>query len=145
MRLFTIGFTKKNAERFFTLLIDAGVKVIWDTRLNTTSQLAGFAKAEDLRFFLSKVASVAYRYVPELAPTRDMLDAYRKREMTWDTYQEQYRKLLLERNVAHLFQASELSDACLLCSEDQPTRCHRRLAAEYFQQLVPELAVTHLI
>ena len=44
MRILTIGFTRKSAERFFEMLRTAGAKRVVDVRLNNVSQLAGFAK-----------------------------------------------------------------------------------------------------
>jgi len=58
MKIFTIGFTKKSAEEFFTLLKDAGVRRVIDIRLNNTSQLAGFAKARDLEYFLKAILGI---------------------------------------------------------------------------------------
>ena len=55
MRIFTIGFTKKSAEEFFTLLENSGVKRVVDVRLNNSSQLAGFSKGRDLSYLLNKI------------------------------------------------------------------------------------------
>lgn len=51
IKIYTIGFTQTSAEQFFDRLIKAGVKKIVDARLNNRSQLAGFAKQEDLKYF----------------------------------------------------------------------------------------------
>lgn len=51
MKIFTIGFTEKKAERFFSLIKVSGAKRIVDVRLNNISQLSGFAKKDDLKFF----------------------------------------------------------------------------------------------
>jgi uncharacterized protein (DUF488 family) len=145
MRLFTIGFTQKTAERFFELVTDAGVRVVLDTRLNNRSQLAGFSKADDLRYFLDTIAQIQYRWIPELAPSADLLEQYRKKTLSWPEYEREYIALLAQRNPAMLFKASDLDDACLLCSEHQPKYCHRRLAAEYFQDAFPGLEIRHLL
>jgi uncharacterized protein (DUF488 family) len=67
MKLFTIGFTKKSAEEFFTHLQNAGVRRIVDVRLNNTSQIAGFAKARDLKYFLHAIAGIDYVHIPDFA------------------------------------------------------------------------------
>ena len=77
MKLFTIGFTRKSARRFFALLRESGAKQIVDVRLNNVSQLAGFAKKEDLAYFLHEICEIGYVHAPELAPTQEMLDEFR--------------------------------------------------------------------
>lgn len=132
--LLTIGFTKKSAERFFSLLKSANVKTVVDTRLNNTGQLAGFAKRDDLRFFLDKILGIRYLHWIESAPTEELLAAYKKRKMTWDQYESEYRALIASRQL-HLSQtAADLDSACLLCSEAKPHRCHRRVLAEYLKE-----------
>lgn len=69
MKLFTIGFTKSSAENFFSRLKNAGVKKIVDVRLNNVSQLSGFAKKNDLKYFAKSLCSAEYEHIPELAPT----------------------------------------------------------------------------
>jgi uncharacterized protein (DUF488 family) len=144
MILFTIGFTHKTAEQFFCLLQAAGVRRVLDTRLNNRSQLAGFTKANDLRFFLKSVADIGYRYAPEMAPTEEMLDRYKKRNGSWSDYENEYLQLLEQRRLYQQITQAELVDACLLCSEHEPTHCHRRLAAEYLQRHFADLEIVHL-
>lgn len=132
-KLYTIGFTKKNARQFFGLIQDSGLKKVIDTRLNNVSQLAGFTKRDDLAFFLEKVAGVGYDHALQLAPTDEILKSYKKGEISWDTYAEAYNELISERHVEDFFSPEILDGACLLCSEASPHHCHRRLAAEFFQ------------
>jgi uncharacterized protein (DUF488 family) len=134
IQLFTIGFTKKNARQFFSLLQAGGVRKILDTRLNNVSQLAGFTKRDDLSFFLQEVAGIAYEHAEQLAPTEFILKRYKKGEISWDDYAAEYQSLLRKRQVESQFTADVLDGACLLCSEATPHHCHRRLAAEFFQQ-----------
>lgn len=131
--LYTIGFTKKNARQFFGLIQGSGVRTVLDTRLNNVSQLAGFTKKDDLAFFLEKLAGVSYEHALRLAPTDDILKSYKKGEITWDAYADAYNDLINRRHVEDLFSADVLDGACLLCSEPTPHHCHRRLAAEFFQ------------
>lgn len=134
IRIFTIGFTKKNAQKFFSLLRQGGVRKVLDTRLNNVSQLAGFTKRDDLSFFLKEVAGIEYEHAKDLAPTDLMLKRYKKGEISWDSYAADYLALIQEREVQRQFRAEALDGVCLLCSEATPHHCHRRLAAEFFQQ-----------
>lgn len=134
IKLFTIGFTKKNARQFFSLLQAGGVRKVLDTRLNNISQLAGFTKRDDFSFFLEQVAGIGYEHAEQLAPTDLMLKRYKQGEISWDDYASEYQILIQKRQVEDQFTADALNGVCLLCSEATPHRCHRRLAAEFFQQ-----------
>lgn len=144
MRILTIGFTKTSAERFFTRLKSAGVKSVVDVRLRNVSQLAGFAKRDDLKFFLKALGDIAYVHRPELAPTDAMLDEYQKQGHSWDDYERRFLELLAQRRIEHSISPATLDGACLLCSEDTPHRCHRRLVAEYLQRHWPNVEIAHL-
>ena len=144
MRLFTIGFTKKTAERFFGLLRASGARRIVDVRLHNVSQLAGFAKRDDLRYFLSELCGMGYVHLPELAPTKEILDDYRKRGGDWENYEVQFLDLMCRREIAESVSRDVVEDGCLLCSEDRPDRCHRRLVAEYLNDRWGGVEITHL-
>jgi len=144
MILYTIGFTQKTAERFFSLLMNARVRTLIDTRLNNRSQLAGFSKAEDLPYFLGVIAGIKYRHMTEMAPTQDMLDRYKKLKGSWAVYEHEFMELLTKRQLATRIGPEELFDACLLCSEHTPDHCHRRLVANYFATLYPQMQIVHL-
>lgn len=144
MRLLTIGFTKKSAETFFETLRKAGAKRVVDVRLNNVSQLAGFAKRQDLDYFLEKICNIEYVHLPVLAPTQQMLDEYKKRRVTWQTYERQFLELMRERRIEETVSPEVLADGCLLCSEDKPHQCHRRLVAEYLQRHWGGIDVQHL-
>ena len=141
----TIGFTKTSAQGFFTRLTDAGVKRVIDVRLHNTSQLAGFAKAEDLGYFLKQLGGIDYVHEPLLAPTDAMLKTYRTEKTGWDSYAERFLDLLRERRIERLLSPEGLDRACLLCSEASAHHCHRRLVVDYLnEQWGGTLAVTHL-
>jgi uncharacterized protein (DUF488 family) len=144
MKLFTIGFTKKTAEKFFGLLRGSGARRVVDVRLNNVSQLAGFAKKDDLAFFLKELAGMEYVHLPELAPTQEMLDAYKKGKGDWQLYEQRFLSLMRERKIEEKLPRSLFEGACLLCSEDKPHQCHRRLIAEYLQQHWGDVEVKHL-
>lgn len=131
MNVFTIGFTNKSAFLFFKLLKDAEVKTLLDVRLNNVSQLSGFAKRDDLRFFLSELAGISYRELKDLAPTKAILSSYQKGSMDWKKYEDLYLNEISRRSVERLLEPSWFDRGCLLCSEHEPHFCHRRLAVEY--------------
>ena len=133
MKLFTIGFTKKTAEQFFTRLKTAGVRRLVDVRLNNVSQLAGFTKRDDLRYFTKTICGIDYVHLPALAPTQDILDAYKKDKGDWAVYESKFIELMRVRNIESGTPRDLLDGACLLCSEETPHHCHRRLVAEYLQ------------
>ena len=145
IQLFTIGFTKKSAEEFFGKLQTAGVARVLDVRLNNNSQLAGFAKKGDLAYFLRAIAGMDYAHLPSLAPTQEMLDEYKKAKGPWHTYEKQFLALITARKVEETLDRAPFDRGCLLCSEDTPDQCHRRIVAEYLAQKWGNVEVTHLV
>jgi uncharacterized protein (DUF488 family) len=144
MKLFTLGFTKKSAEQFFELLKKNNIQTLIDIRLNNNSQLAGFTKGLDLKYFLKELCSIEYIHIIELAPTKVLLDDYKKKKISWNGYEERFNQLLEQRNVARdlrCFFSQHLAPFCLLCSEPVPDKCHRRLVAEYIKNKIPDLGV----
>lgn len=145
MKLFTIGFTKKSAEAFFTKLKLSGAKRVVDVRLNNVSQLAGFAKRNDLEFFLREICHMDYVHVPELAPTQDILDEYKKNKGDWAVYEQKFLELMRKREIEKRVDPAVIADGCLLCSEDKPHHCHRRLVAEYLKSHWSDVEVSHIV
>jgi uncharacterized protein (DUF488 family) len=144
VRVHTIGFTKKTAEAFFTAIGESGVQRVVDVRLNNVSQLAGFSKRDDLRYFLRAIYGLDYLHLPELAPTPDLLSAYRAHSMQWPEYVQHYLELIRIRRVEETVPRDIIDRGCLLCSEDKPDRCHRRLVAEYLGDCWGDLEIVHL-
>jgi uncharacterized protein (DUF488 family) len=144
LKLFTIGFTKKSAETFFGLLREAGVRRVIDVRLNNSSQLAGFAKRDDLQFFLKAICGIDYVHMRELSPTEEILEEYRKNGGEWAAYEERFVKLISNRRIEELLTKKAAHLACLLCSEETPDRCHRRLVAEHLAKKWGNLEIVHL-
>lgn len=142
--LCTIGFTRKGAVRFFGLLAGAGVRRLIDIRARPDSQLAGFARGPDLAWFLRRLCDIDYLALPALAPGKGLLADYRAGGLDWDTYARRYLAELKPDAVDQALAGVELDGACLLCAEDSPAQCHRRLAAEWLQQRHPQLRVVHL-
>ena len=145
MRVFTIGFTKKSARRFFELLRKSGAKRVVDVRLNNVSQLAGFAKKDDLAYFLREICGMDYVHRPDLAPTQEILDEYKKQRGDWATYETRFLALMRQRRIEETVSRDVIADCCLLCSEDKPDFCHRRLVAEYLKQHWADVDIAHLV
>jgi uncharacterized protein (DUF488 family) len=144
VKVFTIGFTKKPARRFFDLLRGSGARRVVDVRLNNVSQLAGFAKKDDLEFFLREVCGMDYSHLPELAPTQEMLDDYKKKRGEWATYEARFLALMQERRIEETVPKEVIAEGCLLCSENKPHHCHRRLVAEYLARHWGDVEIVHL-
>lgn len=142
---FTIGFTKKSAEAFFTKLREAGVKRLIDVRLNNVSQLAGFAKRDDLAYFLRAIGGIEYLHVPELAPTKEILDAYRKEGRDWEVYADAFLNLMEQRDISRSVGRDIIDGGCLLCSEHLPDHCHRRLVVEYLDERWDGVSARHIV
>lgn len=144
--LYTIGFTKKNAQKFFTLLKNAGVKRLVDIRINNSSQLAGFAKGNDLEFFVRELCGATYTHNVDLAPTKELLKDYQDKIIDWDGYTKVFNSMLKNRHIAERYAVENFDNACFLCTEDTPEQCHRRLVAEYFKIQNPDkdIRIIHL-
>lgn len=143
--IYTIGFTRKSAEEFFALLRSAGVETLVDIRLHNRSQLAGFAKRDDLAWFARELAGIEYVHVPELAPTPELFEAFKRRVGSWEAFEQGFRQLMEERGAVERFDRGLLRRSpCFLCSEAAPDRCHRRLVAEALAAGEPGLQVMHL-
>jgi uncharacterized protein (DUF488 family) len=145
MEIYSIGFTKKSAGEFFGTLKANGIERLLDVRLNNTSQLAGFAKQSDLPFFLREICGIAYQHEPLLAPTQEILDAYKKSKTGWDTYTKSYLGLIRSRKVESVLSKGSFERrTVLLCSEATAEHCHRRLALEYLQRYWKDVVIHHL-
>ena len=145
VEVFSIGFTKVTAEKFFETLIKAGVKKLVDVRLANVSQLAGFAKKKDLEYFLRVIGKITYVHKPEFAPTKEMLDEYRGKTKNWVKYEDEHIHLIESRRIETLISLDDLDHACMLCSEYSPLHCHRRLVLEYLKGKFGNIEVNHLV
>ena len=146
MNLYTIGFTQKSAETFFETIKNNNITLLLDIRLNNSSQLAGFAKGRDLDYFLNKICKCNYEYGELYAPTKDLLDEYKKKKISWQEYENEYRRIMINRGAVEDFINKYLhkSHICLLCSEATAHYCHRRIFSELLQEKIPNLKVIHL-
>lgn len=145
MKLYTIGFTKKTARHFFESLNMGGVKRLVDIRLNNVSQLAAFTKKDDLEYFARAICGISYHHLPQLAPTQDILDAFKKCKGAWSDYEVKFQNLMEERRAIEKLEHSFFEEpCCLLCSEATPEHCHRRLVAEGIKKRWPDVEIVHL-
>ena len=145
MKIFTIGFTKKSAQTFFEKLKSAGVRRLLDVRLNNVSQLAGFTKKDDLRYFTKAICNIEYVHLPVLAPTAEILDPYKKQKNgDWPLYERQFLDLMKERHIEEKLSPEVLDGGCFLCSEEKPHHCHRRLVAEYLKEKWGSVEIEHI-
>jgi uncharacterized protein (DUF488 family) len=145
VQIFTIGFTQTTAEHFFGRLADAGVERLVDVRLRNDSQLAGFAKARDLPWFLAELVGAEYVHEPLLAPTAELMDSFKKEKGDWEDFAPDFRALLAERSVETALDRADFERASvLLCSEPKPEHCHRRLVVDYLADHWPDVTAVHL-
>lgn len=144
IQLFTMGFADKSAETFFTLLHQHNIRNVIDVRLSNRFPLAGFARQEDFTYFLKNLLDVTYRHREEFAPTKHLLNDFKKGVLTWEQYEYWYNSLLLQRQPQQHLIPERLDHACLLCREVEPDHCHRRLAAEYLQYTWPDISIHHI-
>jgi uncharacterized protein (DUF488 family) len=145
VEIFTIGFTQSSAEHFFGRLKQAGIRRLVDVRLNNVSQLAAFAKRDDLAFFLRELCDAEYVHEPLLAPTQDILDAFKKERGEWSDYEQAFVKLIEQRGIEMALRRIDYqTPSVLLCSEATPEHCHRRLVVEYLQRKWDDVEIVHL-
>jgi uncharacterized protein (DUF488 family) len=144
VEIYSIGFTKKSAAEFFGLLRGAGARRLIDVRLNNVSQLAGFTKRDDLAFFVKELCGADYVHEPLLAPTQEMLDAYKKAKGDWTEYEQWFLQLMADRQIETKLDRKLFDGAALLCSEPTADRCHRRLVVEYLAGRWGDVKAVHL-
>jgi uncharacterized protein (DUF488 family) len=141
----TIGFTKHSAESFFSRLKNSGIEQLIDVRINNVSQLAGFAKRDDLKFFLDRICGASYLHQPLLAPTNELLKSYRDKEMSWSEYEKRFLDLMQVRKIENEMSRDLFAKkTTLLCSEHTAEQCHRRLVVEYLNDHWGNITITHL-
>jgi len=143
MNLFTIGFSQKSAEEFFKILKSNNVIGLIDIRLNNKSQLAGFANVKHLPYFL-KIHDIDYLYRPDFAPSKELLNGYKNKTISWKEYEIEYNKILAQRKILKEIDWNIFKDSVLLCSEPTSKQCHRRLLAEYLAKNKSDIKIKHL-
>ncbi|MBC8484736.1 MAG: DUF488 domain-containing protein [Phycisphaerae bacterium] len=144
IKVFTIGYAGKNARQFFSILKQTGVKKVIDVRLYNTSQLAGFTKKQDLRYFLDAIVCAEYIHMPIMAPTKQLLNDYKKGLVSWKQYETQFKSIITERQIEKHIIPQDMNMACFLCSEATADNCHRRLVSEYLAKHLQNVSIVHL-
>lgn len=146
MEIFTIGFTQKTAEQFFEIIKKTGTKLLIDVRLNNQSQLAGFTKGKDIIYFLKQICNCDYRHELKFAPSKELLNNYKKEKITWNQYEIEYQNQFKKNNMTDIFKSRYMKEDSIifLCSEATPENCHRRLLAEKLQDALSDIRIVHL-
>lgn len=146
--LFTIGTNMKSAKIFFELLKENDIKLLIDIRLNNSSQLLGFAKGgvDNLGYLLEKITNVKYIHDLSLAPTKELLDNYKKGNISWEGYVKEFKKLIVNKNM--IKKINEYFDSydrtCILCTEVDFNECHRGILAEKISNEFKDILVKHI-
>lgn len=144
LNLFTIGYTKKSAEKFFRIISENKIEIVADVRLYNSTQLAGFSKSVDLQYFLKKICNCNYIALKELAPNPSLFENYKNGKTSWSEYEKIYNKFLDTRANLDFFYAFKNKRICILCAESTPEHCHRRLLAEKIAKIHDDVKITHL-
>lgn len=144
IKVFTIGYAGKNARQFFSILKQAGIRKVIDVRLYNTSQLAGFTKKQDVEYFLQAIVGAKYIHMPIMAPTKQLLNDFKKRVISWQQYETEFKSIITRRQIDKHITLQDMDMSCFLCSEATADNCHRRLVAEYLAGLWPNISIIHL-
>jgi uncharacterized protein (DUF488 family) len=143
MNIFTIGYTKKGAKKFFELIRANQIELLIDVRRFNSTQLAAFAKSRDLEYFLAQICNCDYIWAVQFAPTATLLDDYKSSRINWSEYEKVYHSLLDKQDFSFFMSFAD-KRICLLCAEDLPDFCHRRLLAERITIVYPNTEIKHL-
>ena len=144
IKIFTLGYAGKNAREFFTILKQAGIRKVIDVRLYNVSQLAGFTKKQDIEYFLQAIVGAEYIHLPIMAPTKQLLNDYKKGLINWQQYEEQFKAIIARRQIQKHLVPQDSGMICFLCSEEKADNCHRRLVAEYLAEYWQNTSIHHL-
>lgn len=144
IKIFTIGFSKKTASQFFSILKQAQVIKLIDIRLNNNSQFCGFTKSRDLPFFLRLILNADYEIIEDFMPPANLLSAYRNQEITFQKYKKEYKKTLKKRDILDRYDLNQFTNCCFLCSEAESKNCHRRLLVDFFKEHHSDIKIIHL-
>ena len=123
--MFTVGHSNHSAEKFAGLLKRHGIEAVVDTRSRPYSRHAPHFNAQFLEEILSK-GGMGYLYLG------GKLGGRPKEEMFYDTkgrvdYALVGRSRPFLDGISRLEQEVRTRVVALMCSEEDPTHCHRRL------------------
>lgn len=143
-KLNTMGYEKKQPKEFFDLINAHGIKRVIDIRLYNNSQLSGFTKQNNLKYFLKELLDVDYIHIPLMAPSKKIFNDHKNNGLAWKDYERRFKRLINHRKIERLIDQRDIDGACLLCYESEATNCHRRLVAEYLQSHYSDIEIIHL-
>jgi uncharacterized protein (DUF488 family) len=144
VQVFTIGYTKKSARDFFELIKANQIDVLMDVRLYNNTQLAGFSKSRDLEYFLAALCGCDYIWAKQFAPGLALFNDYKNGQIDWVGYETVYRDFLNAHSGFDFFRLYQEKRICLLCAEETPECCHRRLLAEKIVEEYDGVTIRHL-
>jgi len=126
--------------------LELSKKRLIDVRLNNTSQLAGFAKKNDLEYFLRELCGIEYVHEPLFTPEPSAFEQFKKKkDMPWNDFESAFLNSMKERRIQDVIPKSSFKEpAVLLCSEETAEHCHRRLVAEYLKDQWGGVNIIHL-
>ena len=126
MKLYTIGFTKKSASTFFGLLAEIGSKAAGRCPPEQRVTAGRLCETRRPAYFLAEICGMGYRHELQLAPTKPMLDDYKKHGARWDDYERWFLDLIAEGQIEDRISPALLDNSVLLCSETTAHHRHRR-------------------
>jgi uncharacterized protein (DUF488 family) len=72
------------------------------------------------------------------------LSDYQDKKIDWIGYQKVFRQIIESRQIDKKYNIKDFDNACFLCSEELPEKCHRRLIVEYFREKNPDIQIVHI-
>lgn len=84
-------------------------------------------------------------WMPTLAPSLELLKSYNKSEITWEEYIKQFNDEVISKKYDHIKLLADMAKdniVTILCWEETPEQCHRRLITEEVLKINPEIRVT---
>ena len=98
-----------------------------------------------MHFFLKAVCGIGYLHLPVLAPTQEILDAFRQSKQGWNLYERDLLRILADRHFEGKASKGLFHHGCLLRSEETPDHCHRHPVAEYLRDPWGNVTTTQLV
>lgn len=147
MMIYTIGSNRKSAETFFELLRRNDVRFLLDIRLRNSSQLAGFAKGNDLEYFTGRILGIGYRHDVRFAPDEGLFEVRKSKGLNMEQFALKFWETLEERDMKQVLldeYAGVMDGICLMCSEEDHRECHRSVVAGYISDVFGGTEVVNL-
>lgn len=83
-------------------------------------------------------------WMPPLSPSTELLKEYHDKKITWEQYETRFSKEVIDREkifLNMLLAMASVSPLTLLCWEETPEMCHRRLVAQSLQKSDPTIQI----